>query len=63
VGRADLSESALKFLAVDGGIITYAASGAQRIAVAVGFTMVAWPTKPVTAKVVTLDLDNAAASK
>ncbi len=45
--------------ATGGGIITYNAGGAQRVAVAHGFTLVAWPTKPVTAKVVILGLDNA----
>ena len=37
---------------IGGGIITYNVDGAQKIAVADGFTMVAWPMKPVTAKVV-----------
>lgn len=36
-----------------GGIITYTIDGAQMIAVADGFAMVAWPTKPTTAKVIT----------
>ena len=31
---------------IGGGIITYTANGAQKVAVAAGFTMVAWPTKP-----------------
>ena len=44
--------------AIGGGIITYSAGGAQRVAVAHGFTMVAWPTKPVTAKVVILGVDS-----
>jgi alcohol dehydrogenase (cytochrome c) len=44
---------------IGGGIITYTANGAQRVAVAAGFTMVAWPTKPVIAKVVVLGLDGA----
>jgi alcohol dehydrogenase (cytochrome c) len=48
---------------IGGGIITYSAGGAQKIAVADGFTMVAWPTKPVTAKVIILGLDGAAPSK
>ncbi len=42
---------------IGGGIITYTAGGSQKIAVADGFTMVAWPTKPATAKVVILGLD------
>jgi GTPase len=33
--------------AAAGGIITYAVNGVQKIAVAAGFTMVAWPIKPV----------------
>ena len=44
-------------LGTGGGIITYTANGAQKVAVAAGFTMVAWPTKPVTAKVVVLGLE------
>ena len=49
--------------AIGGGIITYTANGAQKIAVASGFTHIAWPTKVVTAKVVVLGLDKAAASR
>jgi alcohol dehydrogenase (cytochrome c) len=45
--------------AVGGGVITYTAGGAQKVAVASGFTMLAWPTKIVTAKVVVLGLDSA----
>jgi alcohol dehydrogenase (cytochrome c) len=41
---------------IAGGIITYAVNGVQKVAVAAGFTMVAWPTKPVTAKIVVLGL-------
>ena len=48
---------------IGGGIITYSVGGVQRVAVADGFTMVAWPTKPVTAKVVILGLDDAPAKK
>jgi alcohol dehydrogenase (cytochrome c) len=46
---------------IGGGIITYAVDGVQKIAVADGFTMVAWPTKPGTAKVIILGLDSAPA--
>ena len=46
---------------IGGGIITYTAGGEQKIAVAAGFTMVAWPTKPVLAKIVILGLDSASA--
>jgi len=43
--------------AIAGGVITYTANGAQKVAVAAGFTMIAWPTKIVKAKVVVLDLE------
>jgi len=49
--------------AIGGGVITYTAGGSQKVAVAAGFSMIAWPTKPVHAKVVVLGLDNAAARK
>jgi alcohol dehydrogenase (cytochrome c) len=49
--------------AIGGGVITYTVDGVQKIAVADGFTMVAWPTKPVSAKVVILGLDNAPAKQ
>ncbi|MGO9515378.1 MAG: PQQ-binding-like beta-propeller repeat protein [Steroidobacteraceae bacterium] len=48
---------------IGGGIITYIANGAQKIAVADGFTMVAWPTKPVTAKIMILGLDSGPAGQ
>jgi alcohol dehydrogenase (cytochrome c) len=48
---------------IGGGIITYTVDGAQKIAVADGFTMVAWPTKPVSAKVFILGLDSASAGQ
>jgi alcohol dehydrogenase (cytochrome c) len=48
---------------IGGGVITYAVDGAQKIAVADGFTMVAWPTKPGTAKVIILGLENASAAQ
>jgi alcohol dehydrogenase (cytochrome c) len=38
-------------------VITYTANGAQKVAVAAGFTMLAWPTKIVKAKVVVLGLE------
>ena len=47
---------------IAGGVITYTAGGAQKVAVATGFANVAWPTKPVKAKIVVLGLDGAAAS-
>jgi alcohol dehydrogenase (cytochrome c) len=49
--------------AIAGGVITYTANGSQKVAVAAGFTMLAWPTKIVKAKVVILGLDTAAASQ
>ena len=44
-------------------MITYTANGAQKVAVATGFTHLAWPTKIVTAKIVVLGLDNAFGSQ
>jgi hypothetical protein len=49
--------------AIGGGVITYTANGAQKVAVASGFTMLAWPTKIVTAKIVVLGLDSASANQ
>lgn len=43
--------------AIGGGVITYAANGAQKVAVAAGFTMIAWPTKIVPCKIVVLGLE------
>jgi alcohol dehydrogenase (cytochrome c) len=43
--------------AIGGGVITYTANGAQKVAVASGFTMVAWPTKIVTAKIQILGVE------
>jgi alcohol dehydrogenase (cytochrome c) len=42
--------------AVGGGVVSYSADGAQKVAVAVGFTSVLWPTKVVTGKIVILGL-------
>jgi alcohol dehydrogenase (cytochrome c) len=42
--------------ALGGGVITYVAGGSQKVAVAGGFSMLAWPTKPVHAKVVVFGL-------
>ena len=50
-------------VAIGGGVITYTANGAQKVAVAAGSTHLAWPTKIVTAKVVVLGLDDASASQ
>ena len=49
--------------AIAGGVITYTVDGAQKVAVAAGFTMAAWPTKIVKAKVVILGLDSASAGQ
>jgi alcohol dehydrogenase (cytochrome c) len=47
--------------AIGGGVITYTVGGAQKIAVAAGFTHPAWPTKIVRAKIVVLGLDRTTA--
>src|SRR4030095_14396808 len=49
--------------AIGGGVITYAVNGVQKVAVADGFTMVAWPTKPRRAKGVILGLGSAHAQQ
>jgi hypothetical protein len=38
-------------------VITYSVNGAQKVAVAAGFTHPAWPTKIVKAKIVVLGLE------
>jgi alcohol dehydrogenase (cytochrome c) len=48
---------------IGGGIITYTADGVQKVAVASGFTMAAWPIRPATAKVIVLGLDSASANQ
>jgi alcohol dehydrogenase (cytochrome c) len=42
--------------AIGGGVITYTASGSQKVAVAVGLTSIVWPTEQATAKIVILGL-------
>ena len=42
--------------AIGGGVISYTSNGAQRVAVATGFTSFVWPTKVVTGKLVVLGL-------
>jgi osmotically-inducible protein OsmY len=42
--------------AIGGGVITYSAGGAQKVAVAVGFTNILRPTKVATGKIVILGL-------
>jgi alcohol dehydrogenase (cytochrome c) len=49
--------------AIGGGVITYTANGAQRVAVATGFTSILWPTEVVTGKIVILGLNDASASR
>jgi alcohol dehydrogenase (cytochrome c) len=49
--------------AIGGGVITYNANGAQRIAVAAGFTSILWPTEVVTGKIVILGLGDVSASR
>ena len=49
--------------AIGGGVITYTANGAQKIAVATGFTSILWPTEVVTGKIVILGLGGASASQ
>jgi hypothetical protein len=39
------------------------ANGAQKVAMAAGFTHIAWPTKIVKAKIVVPGLDSASASQ
>jgi alcohol dehydrogenase (cytochrome c) len=48
---------------IGGGIITYSVNGEQKVAVADGFTMVAWPSKPSVAKVIVLGLDSASTNQ
>jgi alcohol dehydrogenase (cytochrome c) len=47
--------------AIGGGVIAYRADGAEKIAVATGFTLMSWPTELVTGKIAVLGLDNGAA--
>jgi hypothetical protein len=49
--------------AIAGGVITYTVDGAQKVAVAFGFTHPVWPTKIVTAKIAVLGLDSSSASQ
>ncbi len=49
--------------AIAGGVITYAADGAQKIAVATGMTSVLWPTPITTAKVMILGLGGPMANR
>jgi alcohol dehydrogenase (cytochrome c) len=49
--------------AIAGGVITYTVNGEQKVAVASGFTHLAWPTKITTAKIEIFGLENASASQ
>ena len=49
--------------ALGGGVIAYMAGGREKIAVATGFTNLAWPTELVTGKIVVLGLDDAPATQ
>jgi alcohol dehydrogenase (cytochrome c) len=42
--------------AIGGGVATFSSAGAQRVAVATGFTGILWPTKIATGKIVILGL-------
>jgi alcohol dehydrogenase (cytochrome c) len=42
--------------AIGGGVITYSVAGAQKVAVAAGFTSVVWPTRVTTGKIVVFGL-------
>jgi alcohol dehydrogenase (cytochrome c) len=42
--------------AIGGGVVTYVAGGAQKVAVGVGFTSILWPTKVTTGRIVILGL-------
>ena len=44
-------------IAIAGGVITYMAGGAQRVAVATGLANVTLPTEVATAKIIVLGLD------
>jgi alcohol dehydrogenase (cytochrome c) len=48
--------------AIGGGIITYVAAGAQKVAVAGGTSSIVWPTEQTTAKIVIFGLPAAAAN-
>jgi alcohol dehydrogenase (cytochrome c) len=48
--------------AIGGGVITYTANGAQKVAVATGFTSILFPTELVSGKIVILGLDSASES-
>jgi len=49
--------------AIGGGVITYTANGAQKVAVATGFTSPVWPLEVTTGKIVILGVEAAPASQ
>ena len=49
--------------AIGGGVITYTANGAQKVAVATGFTSHPWPTEVVTGKIIILGLGDVPVSQ
>lgn len=49
--------------AIGGGVITYTVNGAQKVAVATGFTSILWPTEVVTGKIVILGLGDVPVSQ
>lgn len=49
--------------AIGGFAITYTANGAQKVAVATGFTSILWPTEVVTGKIVILGLGDTPVSQ
>lgn len=49
--------------AIGGGVITYTADNSQKVAAAVGFTSILWPTEPTTGKIVVVGLGANSASQ
>jgi alcohol dehydrogenase (cytochrome c) len=49
--------------AIGGGVITYNANGAQKVAVAIGFISPVWPVQIATAKIAILGVEGDAASR
>jgi len=45
--------------AIGGGVITYTANAVQKVAVAVGFTSILWPTEVTTGKIIVLGIGDA----
>src|SRR5215813_7742814 len=49
--------------AIAGGVITYTANGAQKIAVTTGFTSPVWPVEVATGKIAILGIEGASGSR